>query len=289
MEDDLRTGTPYRILVCVSNPLVLTGGVTFGQSEGIPDSGIPERLPLRKFHRRSLVPSPSLPSFSFPLFRSLYFSLALHHLNAWNRLADVYEEFKEQLTRSAEGWYETSLPWKGNHPTLPNNKAGSLKRLENTVRKLEKQGLLEQYDAIIKEQLAEGIVEPAEEQAVGREFYIPHKPVIRESAESTKLRIVYDASARAFDKAPSLNDCLHTGPPLQNQLWSVMVRARFHPVLTTGDMRQAFLQVRIHTQDRDAMRFHWIADLETRRVETLRFTRALFGLSSSPFLLGGVI
>lgn len=37
------------------------------------------------------------------------------------------------------------------------------------------------------------------------------------------------------------------------------------------------------------MRFHWIADLETRRVETLRFTRALFGLSSLPFLLGGVI
>ena len=203
--------------------------------------------------------------------------------------ADVYEEFKEPLARSAEGWYETGLPWKGNHPTLPNNKAGSLKRLENTVRKLENQGLLEQYDAIIKEQLVEGIVEPAEEQFVGREFYIPHKPVIRESAESTKLRIVYDASARAYDKAPSLNDCLHAGPPLQKQLWSVMVRSRFHPVLTTGDMKQAFLQVRIRMQDRDAMRFHWIADLETRRVETLRFTRALFGLSSSPFLLGGVI
>ena len=54
-------------------------------------------------------------------------------------------------------------------------------------------------------------------------------------------------------------------------------------------MKQAFLQVRIREQDRDAMRFHWIVDRETRRVETLRFTRALFGLSSSPFLLGGVI
>lgn len=54
-------------------------------------------------------------------------------------------------------------------------------------------------------------------------------------------------------------------------------------------MKQAFLQVRISEQDRDAMRFHWIADLETRRVETLRFMRTLFGLSSSPFLLGEVI
>ena len=84
--------------------------------------------------------------------------------------ADVYKEFKEQLTRSAEGWYETGLPWKGNHPPLPNNKAGSLKPLENTVQKLENQGLLEQYDAIIKKQLVEGIVEPGEEQFVGQEF-----------------------------------------------------------------------------------------------------------------------
>ena len=29
---------------------------------------------------------------------------------------NVYAEFKEQLTRSPEGWYESGLPWKGNHP-----------------------------------------------------------------------------------------------------------------------------------------------------------------------------
>ena len=80
-----------------------------------------------------------------------------------------------------------------------------MKRLENTVRKLENQGLLEQYDAIIKEQLVEGIVEPAVEQFAGRELYIQNRPVIRDSADSTKLRIVYDASARAYDKAPSQN------------------------------------------------------------------------------------
>ena len=41
----------------------------------------------------------------------------------------VYEEFIEQLSRSPEGWYETGLPWKGDHPPLPSNKSGSLKRL----------------------------------------------------------------------------------------------------------------------------------------------------------------
>ena len=37
------------------------------------------------------------------------------------------------------------------------------------------------------------------------------------------------------------------------------------------------------------MRFHRLKDLDTKHVETLRFTRAQFSLSTSPFLLGGVI
>ena len=101
---------------------------------------------------------------------------------------------------------------------------------------------------------------------VGKEFYIPHKAVVREAAESRKLRIVYDASARESENSPSLNECLEVGPPLQNRLWAVLVRVRFQPVALTGDMKQAFLQVRIREEDRDALRFHWIRDLETRRV-----------------------
>lgn len=80
-----------------------------------------------------------------------------------------------------------------------------------------------------------------------------------------------------------------SGPPLQNQLWEVLVRARFHLIAIAGDIKQAFLQVRIRSQDRDALIFDWLKDLTTETVETLRFTRALFGLTSSPFLLGGVI
>ena len=201
----------------------------------------------------------------------------------------VHQEFLEQLKRSPEGWYETALPWKGGHPPLPNNKTGSLKRLASLVQRLKRNGKIEDYDAIIQEQLREGIVEEAQMPAKGREFYIPHKAVIRENAETTKMRIVYDASARANDTAPSLNECLDAGPPLQNQLWKVLVRGRFYAVAIAGDIRKAFLQVRIREEDRDALRFHWISAEHPEQVRTLRFTRALFGLGPSPFLLGGVI
>ena len=73
--------------------------------------------------------------------------------------------------------------------------------------------MLSDYDAIIREQLVEGVVEKAPTQATGKEFYIPHRPVGKEKEETTKLRVVY---------APSLNEGLHSGPPLQNRLWSVL-------------------------------------------------------------------
>ena len=49
---------------------------------------------------------------------------------------DVNEEFKEQLTKSPDGRYETGLPWRGNCPELPNNCAGSVRRVNSILRKL---------------------------------------------------------------------------------------------------------------------------------------------------------
>ena len=203
----------------------------------------------------------------------------------------VYSEFQEQLVRHPEGWYETGLLWKAGHPSLPNNQKGSLVRLSNLVKKLQKvTSHLDEYDKIIQDQLKEGIVERVRDETQGeRDCYLPHKAVIRETAQSTKMRIVFDASAKANQGGPSLNDCLETGPPLQNLLWSVLVRNRLKPVALCGDIKQAFLQVRIRGADRDALRFHWIRDKNSSQVETLRFTRALFGLVQSPFLLAGTL
>lgn len=152
----------------------------------------------------------------------------------------VYAEFREQLRGSSDGWYEARLPWKGDHPPLPSNESGSLKRLGSLVQRLKKTGRLNEYNAIIQDQLREGIVEEADMPASGKEFYIPYKAVVRENVESTKMRVVYDASAKAHSSAPSLNDCLEVGPPLQNKLWKVLVRGRFHPVALAGDIRKPF-------------------------------------------------
>ena len=67
-------------------------------------------------------------------------------------------------------------------------------------------------------QLKEGIIEKAPKIPTGIEHNIPHKGVVRENAETTKLRIVYDDSAKASNSSPSLNECMEIGPPLQRNI-----------------------------------------------------------------------
>ena len=51
------------------------------------------------------------------------------------------------------------------------------------------------YDAAIKKQLEQGIVEIVEspEKEVNGVHYLPHHAVVRRDKETTKIRVVYDA------------------------------------------------------------------------------------------------
>ncbi len=95
-------------------------------------------------------------------------------------LADASEDDQHQ-----EGWYETGLPWRANHPALPNNKQGSLQRLAKLDKNLQRRDLTSAYSEVIRSQESENIVEKAPPEVYGKEFYIPHKPVVRETATTT--------------------------------------------------------------------------------------------------------
>lgn len=47
-----------------------------------------------------------------------------------------------------------------------------------------------------------------------KEFYLPHGPVIRESAETTKVIIVYDTSAKPNKGSVFSKKCLESVLPL---------------------------------------------------------------------------
>ena len=58
-----------------------------------------------------------------------------------------------------------------------------------------------------------------------------------------------------------------------------------------GDIEKAFLMVHMNEADKDVLRFLWVDDIDKAepKVITMRFTRVVFGLSSSPLLLNATI
>ncbi|GFW51730.1 DUF1758 domain-containing protein [Trichonephila clavipes] len=56
-----------------------------------------------------------------------------------------------------------------------------------------------------------------------------------------------------------------------------------------ADVKQAFLQIRLRTEDRDVLRFLWWENAECSKIRIYRHCRVVFGVSSSPFLLNSTI
>ena len=102
---------------------------------------------------------------------------------------------------------------------LNSNKSGSLERLKSLLKPLEQNPeTFKAYDQVISDQLMNNMTEKVSEHQSEnpKEFFLPHRPVVRQNAESIKLRVVYDALAKS-ESGYSLNDCLEERPPLQNK------------------------------------------------------------------------
>ena len=107
--------------------------------------------------------------------------------------------------------------------------------------------------------------------------------------DTAKVRVVYDTSCKVF--GPSLNDCLHVGPSLNPLLLDILLRFRVHEVAVTADVEKAFLNIEIDPEHRDFLRFLWVDDVdkESPEIKLIRFTRVVFGVNASPFILNATI
>ena len=268
--------------------------------------------------------SHSMPKYvsNFATFDTLSSEEEQDHMDSFSRLDilgvspdedihPVLDKFKKTVQRVGDR-FEVFLPKK--KPQLQNLQSNCAQAFSRTVGGLKKRQRnsdkteLEKYDSIIQEYLEKGILERVASlgtvQEVRRRLaenpnafdrigvysedaivcYLPHHGVHK--ASTGKLRVVYDAKARPYKGALSLNDCLEKGPNLMNSLIRILMRFRKGKIAAKSDIEKAFLMVGIHPSDRDLLRIFW---LDGDQVWIYKFTRLPFGLCCSPFLLGAVM
>ena len=113
--------------------------------------------------------------------------------------------------------------------------------------------LLKEYDGIIKDQERMGIIEPAVDTEEYSHF-LPHHGIIREDKETTKIRVVFDGSAKSGKDDLSLNDCLEKGPNLVPRIFDAIMKFRGYPIGIVADIEKAFHQVQIAPDDRKMLK-----------------------------------
>ena len=141
--------------------------------------------------------------------------------------------------------------------------------------------LLQKYDSIIKDQLEKEIIEEVNYRSEEgcKKRYIPHHAVITPDRETTKVRIVYDALAKVRKGCKSLNECLHRGPAILEDLCGLLIRFRTHKVALTADIERAFLQVGLQPTDRVALGCCGSKPLNKDNLQISRFTRVPFAVN----------
>ena len=78
--------------------------------------------------------------------------------------------------------------------------------------------------------------------------YLLHHAVVTQHGTTKKLRVVFNASQLASN-TKSLNNFLHIGSKLQQDIRTILLRWRFSCIAFTADIVKMFRQIRVHEAD----------------------------------------
>lgn len=196
--------------------------------------------------------------------------------------------FKSTTTRDNDGRYVVKLPFKTEKPECEKGqfKELALKRFYFTEKRLLNNPM--QYDQYVKvmEEYANlnhmSLIQNKEELDDPTAVYLCHHAVIREDKDTTKLRVVFNASQKGVNNV-SLNNCLLTGPKLQQDLRHILMRWRCGPIAIVADIVKMYRQVKVHDDDTKYQRIIWRPD-PSQPVQHYKLLRLTFGTACAPYL-----
>ncbi|XP_062542350.1 uncharacterized protein LOC134210317 [Armigeres subalbatus] len=194
--------------------------------------------------------------------------------------------FLETFDRARDGRYVVRLPFRaGAVGELGDSRQQAEKRFYQLERRLNKDPQLKKlYSDFINEYLALGHCRVLDYPMCNDEtgYYMPHHCVLRPESSTTRLRVVFDASAKSAS-GHSLNDLLMVGPPVQDNLFDIVLRFRLYTYAFTADVSKMYRMVDMHPSDTKYQRILWRED-SSKPLKELELSTVTYGTAAAPFL-----
>ncbi|KAJ0169350.1 hypothetical protein K1T71_015234 [Dendrolimus kikuchii] len=192
------------------------------------------------------------------------------------------EHFIQNFERLPNGRFSVKIPLK----EIPENTLGdsfylAKKRFLSLEKKLDKNpDLKRKYCEFIDEYLNLNHLSSVDKPEFG--YYIPHHAVLHDKSETTKLRVVFDASAKTTS-GKSFNDIQYIGPVVQDDLISILIRFRHYKYVLTADIQKMYRQIEIDSSQRHLQLILWRQN-KCESIKVYKLNTVTYGTASAPFL-----
>ncbi|XP_055632703.1 uncharacterized protein LOC129773154 [Toxorhynchites rutilus septentrionalis] len=197
---------------------------------------------------------------------------------------EAESHFRTTLEIAPDGRYITRMPLRGEPSSLGDSYQQAYRRFTSLEQRLKRNAdLYKEYRAFMNEYETLGhMVSVTTEDFHKVKYFIPHSCVVKPDSTSTKVRVVFDASAKT-STGVSLNDIQIVGPTIQKDLFDLLIDFKTHNDVLVADIAKMYRQIHIAYTDTWLQCILW-RDSPNDQLKAYRLTTVTYGEASSSFL-----
>ncbi|XP_075977359.1 uncharacterized protein LOC142977365 [Anticarsia gemmatalis] len=193
--------------------------------------------------------------------------------------------YTDTTQRSSDNKYIVKMPMCPNYNTkMGKSKAIAISQFLQLEKRLERNNkLASMYKEFIKEYIELGHMKPATPiTSAVTDCYLPHHGVLREHAETTKLRVVFNASQKT-STGFSLNNVLEKGPNLQKDIQALVLRWRSYKYAYTADIEKMYRCIWISEEQQPLQKIIW-RNSPSEKLQEFQLCTVTYGTKCAPWL-----
>lgn len=194
------------------------------------------------------------------------------------------ENFRLTTKRDKDGRFIVTMPLKSSPTTLGLSYHKAKLRFLTLEKRFKREPQFKNlYVEFMREYLNLGhMSENKSFNEAGINYVLPHHGIIRPHSTTTKLRVVFDASAPS-STGVSLNDLQMVGPTVQEDLFSILLRFRQHKYIVSADVEKMYRCIMLDPSQRHLQQILFRFN-ENEPIKTYTLNSLTYGTASAPYI-----